>query len=308
MIHTPVMTAEVVRHLLHDHSRLILDGTVGTGGHTAAILDASASVRVLGVDCDPDALREAHNLLEHFGERVQLIRGNYADVDRILVDHGKVDGALVDLGVSSLQIDRAQRGFSYNRDGPLEMQMAKKGKSAKALLEQSSDVELARILQSYGEIRGSLRIARWIRDAVERGEMDSTQDLRRAVESALRGGSTPSVLSKVFQAIRIAVNDEIENLRHFLNAVGRNLQEEARIVVISYHSLEDRLVKDFFKQESRDCVCPPATPVCVCHHRATLEILTRRVVTPSPEEIEINPRARSAKLRAVRVLSGEEGN
>ena len=302
MIHTPVMTAETVEYLLHGGAGLIFDGTVGAGGHATAVLEASAGVRVLGVDCDPDALREAQRALARFGERVVLVQDNYAEVDRILRGHGKADGALVDLGVSSLQVDRAQRGFSYTKDGPLGMQMSKEGRSAKALLEESSDVEIARILEAYGEISGARRIARCIRRAVEKGQMETTQDLRRAVDSVLRGRATPSVLSKVFQAIRIAVNDEIENLRRFLNAVVRNLDQDARIVVISYHSLEDRLVKDFFRRESTDCICPPASPVCTCGHLATLHTMTRRVVRPQPEEIEINPRARSARLRAARVL------
>jgi 16S rRNA (cytosine1402-N4)-methyltransferase len=302
MIHTPVMTAETVEHLLHDRARLIFDGTVGAGGHAAAVLEASVDVRVVGVDCDPDALGEAQRALERFGERVVLVRDNYAEVDRILRRYGKADGALVDLGVSSLQIDRAQRGFSYSKDGPLDMQMSKQGRSARVLLEESSDLEMTQILETYGEISGARRIARSIRRAVEQGEMKSTQDLRKAVDSAMHGRAAPSVLSKVFQAVRIAVNDEIENLRRFLNSVGRNLEKDARIVVISYHSLEDRVVKDFFRRESTDCICPPASPVCTCGHRATLHTLTRRVVRPRREEIELNPRARSARLRAARVL------
>jgi 16S rRNA (cytosine1402-N4)-methyltransferase len=302
MIHTPVMTAEVVEYLLHDRAKLILDGTVGTGGHATAILEASAGVRVLGVDCDPDALREAEAALARFGKRVELFRDNYAEIDRILHGHGKADGALLDLGVSSLQIDRAVRGFGYNRDGPLDMQMSKQGRSAKDLLMQSTDDEIARILETYGEISGARRIARSIRDAVERREMESTQDLRKAVNSALRREAPAHLLSRIFQAIRIAVNGEIENLRRFLDAVGRNLSKDARIVVISYHSLEDRLVKDFFRQESRDCICPPHTPVCACGHRATIRVLTQRVVKPQPEEIAGNPRARSARLRAASVI------
>ncbi len=300
MIHTPVMTTEVVRYLLHEQSRLIIDATVGSGGHTAAILVASQDARVLGIDRDPQALAEAEKTLKPFKERVRLVRANYTDLDQI--ERGKADGVLADLGVSSLQIDRHERGFSYAKDGPLDMRMSSEGETARALLERTDERELSRMLKHLGEVRRASRIAKEIRAAVERDELTTTFDLRQAVEAALRGTAPPALLSKVFQAIRIVVNDELGNLKRFLDGLVRNLSMNARIVVISYHSLEDRLVKDFFRQESRDCVCPPRTPVCTCGHIATLEVLTRRVVKPSLREVEINPRARSARLRAARVV------
>ena len=300
MIHTPVMTTEVVHYLLHEQSRLLIDATVGGGGHTAAILVANQDVRVLGIDRDPQALAEAEKTLKPFKERVRLVRANYADLHQI--EQERADGVLVDLGVSSLQIDRHERGFSHASDGPLDMRMSSEGETAGALLERTDTRELSRMIKRLGEVRGASKIAKEIRAAVERNEMTTTSDLRQAVETVLRGPAPPALLSKVFQAIRIVVNDELRNLERFLDGLAAKLRKNARIVVISYHSLEDRLVKDSFRRESRDCICPPRVPVCACDHTATLEVLTRRVVKPSSQEVEANPRARSARLRAARVV------
>jgi 16S rRNA (cytosine1402-N4)-methyltransferase len=300
MIHTPVMTTEVVRYVVHEQSRLIIDATVGGGGHTAAILIANRSVHVLGIDRDPQALAEADRSLKPFEERVRLMKANYANIDQVVRE--PADGVLADLGVSSLQIDREERGFSYAKDGPLDMRMSRDGETAEALLERSDERELSRMLKHFGEVKGAAKIARAIRAAVARNEMATTSDLRRAVEEALRGPAPPALLSKVFQAVRIAVNDELRNLEQFLRRTLRILRKNARIVMISYHSLEDRVVKEHFRRESRQCICPPRAPVCVCGHSATLEVLTRRVVKPSLREVDVNPRARSARLRAARVV------
>jgi 16S rRNA (cytosine1402-N4)-methyltransferase len=303
MNHTPVMATEVVDYLLHENSRLILDATVGNGGHTMAILRASRDVCVLGVDRDPEALRETERVLDSSMARVRLVRANYADLDQILPGHEKVDGALADLGVSSMQLDRAERGFSHSKKGPLDMRMSDEGRTAKAFLETVGESELTNVLRQYGEVTGARRIARAIAQAAREGDMNTTTDLKNAVDSAVRGKSAPALLSRVFQAVRIAVNDELRNLERFLSRVVRHLHKDGRIVMISYHSLEDRLIKSFFKRESTDCICPPAVPVCKCDHRASVEVLTPRVVRPSSREVEHNPRARSARLRAARVLS-----
>jgi 16S rRNA (cytosine1402-N4)-methyltransferase len=207
--------------------------------------------------------------------------------------------------VSSLQLDTPVRGFSHGKDGPLDMQMSQDGRTAKMLIESADRAEIATVLKRYGEVADAVRIAKAIRYAVDQDAMNTTRDLANAVDSAMRGRSTPTLLSKVFQSIRIAVNDELRNLKKFLEVLIGCLNGNARIVVISYHSLEDRMVKTFFKRESKDCLCPPRAPVCVCRHKATLEVLTRRVVKPSAEEVRRNPRARSARLRAARVLSQE---
>lgn len=302
MVHLPVMTDEVLGYLLHKGTTLVVDATVGAGGHAAAILDANPMVRLVGVDRDRDALREAGSTLKRFGERVRLVHANYADAVASLSGEDKADGFLADLGVSSLQIDRAERGFSHASDGPLDMRMSGEGKTAAQLLHESDEHEILEILKSYGEVTRPSRIAREIHTRERQGKMNTTQDLRVAIDGALKGAASPRLLSKVFQAIRIATNDELGNLKRMLNAVIGCMNKNGRIVVISYHSLEDRVVKEFFKRESTDCLCPPTAPVCTCGHRRTLEVMTRRVVKPSSHEIERNQRARSAKLRAARVV------
>jgi len=306
MIHISVMKTEAVRYLLHRDSQLVIDATVGAGGHAVAILAARENVHVIGVDRDPQILVEANKTMANFEGRFRLVNGNYAEIGDVLERNQKADGVLVDLGVSSLQIDLSTRGFSYSVEGPLDMRMSDSGSTAKVLLEKTDEAELTSILQKYGEVTGARRISRAIRAAVDRDEMNSTFDLRSAVESALRGTAQPSLLSKVFQAIRIVVNDELGNLERFLESLVGVLRTNARVVVIAYHSLEDRIVKDFFVRESHDCICPPHIPVCVCEHRAVFEVLTRKVVKPTKEETERNPRARSARLRAARFI-GQEG-
>ncbi len=302
MIHTPVMVAETLRYLLHDNSRWIVDCTVGGGGHAKAVLDGNSEVSLVGIDRDPEALAVARRFLQEYEGRLRLIEGNYADLGAALADRKAVDGILVDLGVSSLQLDRASRGFGYKQDGPLDMRMGATGQTAKSLIENSTVEQLARILREYGEVRGAARIARSIRQAADSGGMASTFDLRRAIEAALVGKPSPGLLSKVFQGLRIALNRELANLEVFLDRVLDHLHANGRLVIVSYHSLEDRIVKRFFKRESSDCLCPPRVPQCVCGHKATLELLTPRVLKPSAEEIAGNPRSRSARLRAAKFL------
>ena len=304
MMHIPVMTEEVLGFLLHDKTQRIVDGTVGCGGHAAAILKANDSVRVIGLDRDDDALREAREVLAPYKDRAQLMKSNYANIDGALAETGRVDGVFVDLGVSSLQIDRADRGFSYSQDGPLDMRMEHDGATAAELLAGMTQQDLVQVLRDYGEVERAGRIARHIRNAADASEMSTTRELKAAVERAVGAGrTTPALLSRVFQSLRIAVNRELEHLDSFLSKLQDCLNPGARIVVLSYHSLEDRRVKKFFSRESKDCVCPPRTPVCVCGHVAWLDVLTRRVVKPSAQEVADNPRSRSARLRAAAVLN-----
>jgi 16S rRNA (cytosine1402-N4)-methyltransferase len=304
MVHQAVMVKEVLRFLLHDESRQVVDATLGAAGHTRAILDARPDVHVVGVDRDGQVLARARAVLESYAGRVTVVRADYADIDDYLGQR-KVNGLLVDLGVSSLQLDLPERGFSYLNEGPLDMRMSSDGETAKALIARSSERDLIDLLKRYGDLRAAERprqIARAVHEASRRGEMESTLDLRKAVEKALGSGAIRAVLSQVFQAFRIAVNNELVNLERLLEAMTKHLEVNARIVILSYHSLEDRMVKEFFRRESTDCLCPPRVPVCACDHRASLELLTRRVVKPSAKEVKENPRSRSARLRAARFI------
>jgi len=305
MGHIPVMAEEVVRCLLHDRSRVVLDGTVGFGGHAEALLRARADLRVIGVDRDPIALEAAGRRLAPYAERVVLVRALYADLDSILASAGKVDGVLLDLGVSSPQIDDAARGFAHGTSGPLDMRMGSEGETAVALLARSDAAEIERWLREYGEVSRPRRLARTIRAAVDAGAMRTTADLRRAVEAALGRATTPADLSRVFQAVRIAVNGELDGLRRFLDRVLDWLHPHGRLVIVSYHSLEDRMVKQFMRDASAACVCPPAVPICVCGRVPRVSVLTRRPLRPGAEELHRNPRARSARLRAAATLDGK---
>jgi 16S rRNA (cytosine1402-N4)-methyltransferase len=308
MQHIPVMTGEVVQYLLHERSRVVVDGTVGFGGHAEAILRASASVSLIGVDRDPVAIEAAARRLQQFADRVTLVQGHYSDLRLALAGVGAADGILLDLGVSSPQIDNAQRGFAHGASGPLDMRMGSAGETAAELLHRSSVEEIAGLLKEYGEVRQPRRVARAIRAAADRDELRTTADLRAAVVAALGRGVAPAELSRVFQAVRIAVNDELGHLRRFLDCAPAALRPGGRLVVLSYHSLEDRMVKEFMRDAASACVCPPSVPVCVCGRKPSLRILTRRAVRAGEAEARNNPRARSAVLRAAEKLDRERGS
>ncbi len=305
--HVPVLVDEVLKNLLCDATRTVVDGTVGAGGHAEAILSARSDVTLIGVDRDPHAIGLAASRLERFGARVRLVCGVYSDLADA-VRGERVDGVLLDLGVSSMQIDSGERGFSYSIDGPLDMRMSGDGRSAEALLRESDADELAGLLRELGGVRRPRQVARAIVRAVDAGELRTTGDLKRAVVSALGVGATTSELSRVFQSIRIAVNAELDLLKSFLENIIDILEPDGRIVIISYHSHEDRMVKSFFREQSADCLCPPGLPVCVCGHTARLELIMRRAIRPTKEEVAANPRSRSALLRAARVLEREALN
>jgi len=279
-----------------------LDGTLGGGGHAEAILEASApSGRVIAIDRDPAALAFTERRLAGYRKRFETIEANFAEVN-VHPELGgqRFDGALLDLGVSSAQIDELARGFSYQRDAPLEMRMGPRGEPARDLLARADLSDLVRILREYGEERYARSIARAIVREREREPIETTGRLREIVESAVPKSAHPlKSVARTFQALRIAVNDELVSLERGLRAITDRLEDGARLVVISYHSLEDRVVKRFFRDLETDCICPPDLPVCGCDEEREAEILTRRPVRPTPEEIERNPRARSAKLRAV---------
>lgn len=303
--HLPVMAAEVVRFLVTRTDGTYVDCTVGAGGHARMILNNAPEGTLLGIDLDRSALETAAARLSDFGDRAMLVQGNFADLATIAGEQGleRVDGALFDLGFSSMQLDDPARGFSYRSEGPIDMRMDQSsGAGAGRLLERISERDLAQIIREFGEERRAHPIARSVIEARERGELESTADLAAAV-IATKPGHRSKTLSRVFQALRIAINRELENLSEGLAQAVDLLRAGGRVTVISYHSLEDRMVKRYFATCERPCVCPRDIPQCVCGRVPTLKVVTRRVVRPSDAEVARNPRARSAKLRVAEKLA-----
>ncbi|MFP4598114.1 MAG: 16S rRNA (cytosine(1402)-N(4))-methyltransferase RsmH [Persicimonas sp.] len=307
--HAPVMVDEVLDYLQVGDGGRYVDGTAGGGGHTAAILDASApDGRVLGVDRDPEAIEQVRERLGDANGRLELVQGNYGNLLDICRDRGfvGVDGLLVDAGVSSHQLDEAERGFSFSQAGPLDMRMGPDAPSLAEYLETIEQDELTRVLRTYGEVRSAHRISRAILEALGAGELETTVDLAKVVEdtagrySAGRSKIHPATL--VFQGLRIAINRELESLERAVTAVPDLVGPGGRAVFISFHSLEDRIVKHGFRELAEDCVCPPDLPICGCDAVAQVRVLTSRPIRPSEQEVERNPRSRSARLRAVEVL------
>ncbi len=290
--HVPVMRQEVIDWLAVEADHVIVDATLGGGGHTEAILNAEPHCRVVGLDADPDAIRFASERLKKFGERFIPRMVNFRDIKDVLSDLNiaSVNGILMDLGVSSFQLDRSERGFSYRHDKPLDMRFSdRQTLTAARIIQTYPEAKLADIFFHYGEERHSRRIARAI--VRQRGfhEIKTTHDLAEAVRSAVGPRFVNKTLSRVFQSLRIEVNGELENLKHALSAALSVLKSGGRIVVIAYHSLEDRIVKNFFKAHTHSERDPLEL------HRLT--VLTKKPVVPSEEEVKNNPRARSAKLR-----------
>ena len=275
-----------------------MDATLGAGGHARALLERAPSIRLLGLDRDPEALALARAQLAQFGSRVELAEANFADLDRVLERWPPPDGLLADLGVSSMQLDEGQRGFSFRRDGPLDMRMSPGGPSAADIVATASAEELTRIFREYGEERMAAKIARGIVAERTRGPITSTRQLARIVAGAKGAhGEKIDPATKVFQALRIEVNSELVALARFLAAAVNRLNSGGRLAVIAYHSLEDRIVKEAFRRDAGVCLCPPKLPKCVCGARRVLKVLTRRPILPSEAERRANPRARSARMR-----------
>ncbi len=302
--HVPVLGKEVLFYLNAEEKSLIVDGTLGDGGHSESILkNTDSRCRVLGIDQDASALARAKKRLAHFGNRVIYVHGNFSDIKNILQQEGimKIDGLLLDLGISSPQIDVPERGFSFTHDGPLDMRMNRENKvTAANLLEKSSDTELEFIIKTYGEEHFYKKIVRAIRKAQEKTPVTTTRQLAQIVSGAIPASRQKKIhpATRTFQALRIAVNNELERLALALRSSLEVLNQGGRLVVISFHSLEDRIVKQFFRAEESSCTCPPKLPICVCGKKSTLRTLTTKPVTPSKKEVMDNPRASSAKLRA----------
>jgi 16S rRNA (cytosine1402-N4)-methyltransferase len=301
MIHEPVLLQEVLEYLEPNRSDgVLVDATVGLGGHSEALLERHPDVHLLGIDRDPEALARSQERLSRFGDRVTLARGRHESLIDILKQSnvGTISGLLADLGVSSMQLDDASRGFSFRFDGPLDMRMGSEGRSAADLVNTLAEHELARILREYGEERLAGGIARAIVRARAESPITTTTRLAeviRTVKKPRYNEIDPSTLT--FQALRIATNDEIVQLERFVDDAVSVLEKGARVAIISFHSLEDRIVKRAFRRLEGECTCPPNLPVCACGKETLVKVLTGRPITASEEEERRNPRSRSAKLR-----------
>lgn len=303
--HKPVLYNEIIKYLKPTQGGVYLDGTLGAGGHSEAIL-SYPETNVIGLDLDPIALEISGKRLSVFGSRFQAINGNFADWLAELIPgelyKGGLDGILVDLGVSSMQIDQPKRGFSFQKDGPLDMRMNPNQElSAQEVVNCSSQGEIADILWKFGEERLSKRIAYKIVQQRRKGTICRTEELANLVfdvytKSKIRRQKIHPA-TRTFQALRIFVNGELENLQQLLSIGYKRLKIGGYLCIISFHSLEDRLVKHTFRKLASSCICPTEIPVCRCEQRPEIKILTRRPVMASREEIEVNPRSRSAKLR-----------
>ena len=313
--HIPVLCNKVIDFLKPKPEGVYIDGTVGLGGHSTAILETSApNGRVIGIDLDVEALTFAKNRLHVFGERCSLINGNFAEMDTLLASHSvhAVEGILLDLGVSSLQLDAPHRGFSFNHTGPLDMRMdaretlkreQKTDLTAMQVVNDSSLAGLVDIFKRYGEERFAKRIAQRIIQTRRATPIATTTQLAKIVKQAVpESRSKIHPATRIFQALRIHINAELENLATGLAVAIPLLKPGGCLCVITFHSLEDRIVKHWFQRCARACVCPPKTPICICEHTASLEILTKRPLSPDAVEVQQNPRARSAKLRVARKL------
>ena len=298
-VHTPVLIEEAIQGLGVQPGGYFIDCTVGSGGHAAAISEKiSPGGRLLGIDADPEAIEIAKSKLARYGEAATLVNDNFANLEATCSKYNmySVDGILFDLGVSTLQLDTAQRGFSFLRDAPLDMRFdPSQGLTATDIVNSFPEQELARIIKENSEERHSRLIARHI---VQSRPITTTLALAQVVEQVL--GSKPGKIhpaTRTFMALRIAVNGELENLKLALEQTINLLRFRGRLVVISYHSLEDRIVKEFMRREASSCICPPGTVMCRCGHMPTLKLISRKVIRPALWEIESNPRSRSARMR-----------
>lgn len=300
--HIPVLADEVVASFSLQEGDIFVDGTLGGGNHAKRILESFPGVRLIGIDQDEDALAAAKKQLEAYEDQVTLVRENYRNLHTILDGLGidAIQGALLDIGVSSYQLDEGKRGFSFHQDAPLDMRMDRRNeKTARDVVNTYTKEELAEIFWKYGEENWGLRIAEFIVRERARRTIETTSDLvhiiRMAIPKRVRESAHPG--RKVFQAIRIEVNDELGALEEGLDRFVDALAIRGRLAVITFHSLEDRIVKQTFRAMAKDCICPKDFPVCVCGHVKKLRTLSQKPITATKEESKSNPRSRSAKLR-----------
>ncbi len=305
--HIPVLLEETIKSLALKADGIYVDGTLGGGGHSQAILErTSPAGRLVGIDQDDEALAAARERLVPFGDRVMFVKSNFCQMAQVLAELNiiQVDGILLDIGVSSHQLDKGERGFSYMVDEPLDMRMDQNnnGPTAADLLMTLGQEELADLIYQYGEERYSRRVAKQIVDFRAHTPIETTAQLVALVKRAMPKGKNREdqhPAKRTFQALRIAVNDELGVLQKALDDALALLKPGGRLSVITFHSLEDRIVKEQFRYWAKDCICPPELPICQCNKKRQVVLVTRKPITASPEELEANPRARSAKLRCV---------
>lgn len=301
--HTPVLLKEAIEGLNIKKDGIYVDGTLGGAGHSKEIVNRLTDGKLIGIDQDLDAIKKAKEVLKSEMDRTILVHDNYVNIDKILSDLNieKVDGILLDIGVSSYQLDEDERGFSYHKDAPLDMRMDKtKDFTAWHVVNKYSKQDLERIIWDYGEERWAKRIAEFIVESREIKPIDTTLELvdiiKKAIPKKFRmEGSHPA--RQTFQAIRIEVNGELNVLKEAIPIMCRSLKKGGRLCIITFHSLEDRIVKNVFKELYKECICPPDFPICVCNKKREIKIITRKPIVPTKNEIEMNPRSRSSKLR-----------
>lgn len=306
--HFSVLLKETVDGLDIKEDGIYVDGTLGGGGHSEEILSRLTTGKLIGIDQDENALKAASKRLERFGDRFIPVRSNFSDILNVLKNLGieKIDGMMMDLGVSSHQLDEADRGFSYRFDAPLDMRMDQRSDfDAYQVVNTYSEDELNRILRDYGEEKWARRIAKFICEKRAEKPIETTQELVDLVYSAIptgarREGGHPA--KRTFQAIRIEVNGELEIIKQTIEDITSVLNKNGRISIITFHSLEDRLVKQTYKALATGCICPPELPVCVCNNKPKLKIITRKPILPSKAELEVNSRSKSAKLRVAKKI------
>lgn len=311
-IHLTVLLKETVDLLEARPQGIYVDATLGLGGHTEEMLRRHEDLRIIAIDQDFSALELARRRLSPQAGRIDFVNSNFSEIRTVLTDLGvdRVDGVIADLGLSSLQLDTAERGFSFRFDAPLDMRMdtSSDDPTAAELLDSLSEEEIANIIYQFGEERFSRRIARRIVERRENGDpVTTTKQLAEIVERSVRRNPKDKIhpATKTFQALRIAVNRELEILEQFLIDGIEVLKTDGRLAVITFHSLEDRIVKQTFQKLSGKCFCPPRMPVCICGARKLVDIVTRKPVIPADDEIKQNPRSRSAKLRVVRRIADQ---
>lgn len=302
--HTSVLLNESIQMLAVKENGIYVDGTLGGGGHSEAILKQNPTCRLIGIDRDDDALEAAGKRLKEFSDRITLVKSNFADIENVLdgLNIEKIDGCILDLGVSSYQLDNADRGFSYQHSAPLDMRMDQtQYMSAYNVVNEYSVKELTRIIRDYGEEQWASRIAQYIVAEREKGAINTTGELveiiKRAIPTRVRR-TGPHPAKRTFQAIRIEVNNELGILESTVRAVSKRLNVGGRMCVITFHSLEDRIIKHTMQNLADPCTCPPRIPICICGKVPEVKVITK-AIPPSERETEENPRSKSAKLRVM---------